>query len=120
MQLLPLLITALELPDPALRANVIDTLGVLAKEVPAEVSGSVSSVVLKVLKGIVGETQAGSGAIVNHFSFVLRNSSLTFHDTIETPSRFAGVSRGPSGVHRVLDTASAKDVGAEGIGKSGR
>ena len=47
---------------------MIDILGVLAREVPAEMSGSVGSIVLKVLEGIVGGTQAGSGAIVSHHS----------------------------------------------------
>lgn len=58
-QLLPLLITALDLPDPLLRANVIDALAVLVKEVPAEMENSISGIAGKVLKGLTGGAGAG-------------------------------------------------------------
>lgn len=75
-KLLPLLITALDLPDPALRANVIDTLAILAKELPTEMAASVSSIVLKVLKCIAGGSNAGSGVIK------LRLASLAYLATL--------------------------------------
>lgn len=60
-QLMPLLITALDLSDSALRANVIETLGVLAKEVPSEMQLAISGIVTKVLKGLsVGSSTKGS------------------------------------------------------------
>ncbi len=60
MQLLPLLITSLDLPDPALRANVIDTLALLAKEVPTEMSEHIVGLVQKVLKALVADTKGVS------------------------------------------------------------
>ena len=62
-QLLPLLITALDLPDLSLRANVIDTLGILAKEVPIDMDNSISGIALKVLRDVVDGTNA-KGAVV--------------------------------------------------------
>jgi DNA repair/transcription protein MET18/MMS19 len=50
------LITALDLPDPSLRANVLDTLTGLVKEVSTEMELTISSVVLKVLKGLSHST----------------------------------------------------------------
>lgn len=74
-QLLPLLITALDLPDPLLRANVIDALAVLVKEVPAEMENSISGIAGKVLKGLTGGSgtgqlpaQARSAAVSRTFS----------------------------------------------------
>lgn len=63
-QLLPLLITSLDLPDPFLRANVIETLGVLAKEVPGEMEHSIVNVVTKVLRDVVGDG-AKKGTVVS-------------------------------------------------------
>ncbi|BGP17780.1 hypothetical protein JCM10213v2_005822 [Rhodosporidiobolus nylandii] len=74
-KLLPLLITSLDLPDPLLRANVIDALTVLVKEVPGEVEHSVTSVVGKVLKGLTGEVK-GKGGVQ------LRLASLHFLGTL--------------------------------------
>ncbi|GAA6018123.1 hypothetical protein JCM8202_000190 [Rhodotorula sphaerocarpa] len=51
-KLLPLLITSLDLPDMALRADVIDALTILVKDVPAELENSISSIASKVLKGL--------------------------------------------------------------------
>ncbi|ORY74067.1 ARM repeat-containing protein [Leucosporidium creatinivorum] len=70
-KLLPLLITSLDLPDPALRANVIETLGLLAKEVPGEMENSVTNIVPKVLRGVVGD-EAKKGSVK------LRLASLGF------------------------------------------
>lgn len=52
LQLLPLLITSLDLPDTALRANVIEALTVLVNDVPAELEISVGSIATKVLRGL--------------------------------------------------------------------
>lgn len=64
LQLLPLLITSLDLPDPALRANVIETLGTLAKDVPNEMETSIASIVAKVLRGILVDVSNAKGAVV--------------------------------------------------------
>ncbi|GAA5981336.1 hypothetical protein JCM11641_005289 [Rhodosporidiobolus odoratus] len=77
-KLLPLLITSLDLPDPLLRANVVDALSVLVKEVPTDVENSIGSVVAKVLKGLTSEVGQGAGrGAVN-----LRLSSLDFLGTL--------------------------------------
>lgn len=60
LQLLPLLITSLDLSDPALRANVIDTLALLAREVPTEMSEHIVGLVGKVLKALVADTKSVS------------------------------------------------------------
>lgn len=67
LQLLPLLVSSLDLPDLTLRANVIDTLSVLVKEVPMEMDASISSMALKVLRGVVGEAanSKSRGAVVS-------------------------------------------------------
>ncbi|KAK4702028.1 DNA repair/transcription protein MET18/MMS19, partial [Phenoliferia sp. Uapishka_3] len=70
-KLLPLLITALDLPDPTLRANVIDTLAILAKEVPGDMENSVSGIALKVLRDVV-ENANVKGAVK------LRLAALSF------------------------------------------
>ncbi|GAA5866345.1 hypothetical protein JCM8547_000746 [Rhodosporidiobolus lusitaniae] len=77
-KLLPLLITALDLPDPLLRANVINALAVLVEQVPNEVDNSISSITTKVLKGLTGPTavKTGRGAAQ------LRLSSLLFLGTL--------------------------------------
>ncbi|GAA5888696.1 hypothetical protein JCM6882_009055 [Rhodosporidiobolus microsporus] len=76
-KLLPLLVTSLDLPDPLLRANVIDALTVLVKEVPTEVERQIVGMVGKVLKGLTGEKgEKGKGAAQ------LRLSSLTFLGTL--------------------------------------
>ncbi|KAM0750891.1 hypothetical protein T439DRAFT_325940 [Meredithblackwellia eburnea MCA 4105] len=70
-KLMPLLVTALDLPDANLRANVIDTLGVLAKEVSSQLELSVGNIALKVLRDVV-ENATVQGAVK------LRLSSLAF------------------------------------------
>ena len=58
--------TALDLPDAALRANVIETLGILAREVPTEMNGSVDGIVTKLLKGITSQESTNTiGAVVS-------------------------------------------------------
>ncbi|GAA5964949.1 hypothetical protein JCM21900_001908 [Sporobolomyces salmonicolor] len=71
-KLLPLLVTSLDLPDPALRANVIDTLAVLVKEVPTEMDNSISSIAVKALRSLTSDTSSSRGAIK------LRLASLNF------------------------------------------
>ncbi|GAA6003750.1 hypothetical protein JCM10207_003581 [Rhodosporidiobolus poonsookiae] len=75
-KLLPLLLNALDLPSPVLRANVIDALSVLVKEVPSDVETSIGSVVAKVLKGLTAEREGGRAGA--H----LRLSSLAFLATL--------------------------------------
>lgn len=82
-----MLITALDLPDPALRANVIETLGVLAKAVPAEMSGSVSGIVLKVLKGLRGDEAMTASAVVTS----VRSSRLRIQLTSTQKLRLASL-----------------------------
>ncbi|BGP09496.1 hypothetical protein JCM10049v2_005369 [Rhodotorula toruloides] len=77
-KLLPLLITALDLPDPLLRANVIDALAVLVKEVPAEMENSISGIAGKVLKGLTGGAGAGQTPAQARSAAQLRLSSLSF------------------------------------------
>ncbi|KAI5478911.1 DNA repair/transcription protein [Pseudohyphozyma bogoriensis] len=74
-KLLPLLITSLDLPDPGLRANVVQTLGVLAKEVPTELENSISGIVTKVLRGLT-EDKVGRGSVK------LRVASLSFLEVL--------------------------------------
>ncbi|GAA5832383.1 hypothetical protein JCM11251_006429 [Rhodosporidiobolus azoricus] len=87
-KLLPLLITSLDLPDPLLRANVIDALTVLVKEVPTEVERQIASVVAKVLKGLTGEkVERGRGQmsvapVLSSSSQQLRLASLNFLGTL--------------------------------------
>ncbi|GAA5907475.1 Met18p [Sporobolomyces salmoneus] len=52
-KLLPLLITSLELPDPILRANVIDTLGILVLEIPQLLEPNISSIVSKTIRSAI-------------------------------------------------------------------
>ena len=61
LQLVPLLITSLDLPDASLRANVLDALGTLVAEVPAELDNAISGIVGKVLRGLNGETATAQG-----------------------------------------------------------
>ncbi|GAA5932916.1 hypothetical protein JCM3775_005263 [Rhodotorula graminis] len=73
-KLVPLLITSLDLPDAALRANVLDALSTLVAEVPAELDNAISGIVAKVLRGLSGETATAQGRAAVH----LRLSSLAF------------------------------------------
>ncbi|GAA6032143.1 hypothetical protein JCM8097_007094 [Rhodosporidiobolus ruineniae] len=75
-KLLPLLLTALSLPSPSLRANVIDALSVLVKEVPTEVDNAIAGVASKVVKGLTAGEKGGKGEVL------LRLSSLHFLATL--------------------------------------
>ncbi|BGP33480.1 hypothetical protein JCM10296v2_005284 [Rhodotorula toruloides] len=77
-KLLPLLITALDLPDPLLRANVIDALAVLVKEVSTEMENSISGIAGKVLKCLTGGAGAGQSPAQARSAAQLRLSSLSF------------------------------------------
>lgn len=68
---MPLLITALDLPNPALRANVIETLAVLVKEVASEIEGSVTGIVTKLVKGLSSLVINSNtkGSVVRFFFF---------------------------------------------------
>lgn len=55
-KLLPLLITSLDLPDPALRANVINALRSLVAEAPETMEASISSIALKALSAYHDKT----------------------------------------------------------------
>ncbi|GEM08663.1 DNA repair/transcription protein [Rhodotorula toruloides] len=83
-KLLPLLITALDLPDPLLRANVIDALAVLVKEVPAEMENSISGIATKVLKGLIGGPGPGGSPAQARSAAQLRLSSLSFLASLPT------------------------------------
>jgi len=74
-QLLPLLITSLDLPDSAMRANVIDTLALLAKEVPTAMSEHIVSLVTKVIAALVADTKS-----VTRDSVVSSNTPFFCHD----------------------------------------
>ncbi|GJN90351.1 hypothetical protein Rhopal_003362-T1 [Rhodotorula paludigena] len=77
-KLLPLLITSLDLPDPLLRANVLESLATLVKEVPSEMEHSISGIATKVLRGLTGETSQGAGKA----AVQLRLASLSFLATL--------------------------------------
>lgn len=57
-QLLPLLVTSLDLSDAGLRANVIDALTVLVKDVPSELENSINGITTKVLRGLTAVSGA--------------------------------------------------------------
>lgn len=105
-QLLPLLMTALDLPDPNLRANVIDTLAVLVKEVSSEMVDGVNGIVVKLLKGL-----SSKGSVVRfpfpRFHLPHHSLILSFMNT-ETPTRFAGIPRPLTSSHQICDTSSAQ------------
>ena len=67
VQLLPLLISSLDLPDFELRANVINTLSLLVKEIPMELDTSISSMAIKVLRGALNDAASTriKGAVVS-------------------------------------------------------
>lgn len=66
-QLLPLLISSLDLPDFELRANVIDTLSLLVKEIPMEMDNSISSMAVKILRAALADAarRRTKGAVVS-------------------------------------------------------
>ncbi|GAA6059776.1 hypothetical protein JCM10212_001984 [Sporobolomyces blumeae] len=78
-KLVPLLITSLDLPSPSLQANVIDTLGILVREVPSQLEPSIHSITAKVLKAAVGLDQRGGKVTASGpEATTLRVSSLEF------------------------------------------
>ncbi|GAA5933513.1 Met18p [Sporobolomyces koalae] len=82
-KLLPLLITSLDLPDPNLRSNVIDTLGILVREVPETLEPSISSIALKTLKSATTSSSSPNGPDPNSPGSVkLRLSCLQFLGTL--------------------------------------
>ncbi|GAA5979071.1 hypothetical protein JCM5350_007056 [Sporobolomyces pararoseus] len=73
-KLLPLLITSLDLPDPVLRSNVIDTLGILVKEIPETLEPFISSIATKTIRSALGTVKEDRSP----GSIKLRLSSLNF------------------------------------------
>ncbi|GAA6016857.1 hypothetical protein JCM11491_001829 [Sporobolomyces phaffii] len=77
-KLLPLLITALDLPDAHLRANVIDTLAVIVREAPALVEPSITSIATKALKSAVADSAPLPSLPQSPGAIKLRISCLRF------------------------------------------
>ena len=107
-QLLPLLITALDLPDPSLRANVIDTLSILAKEVPGDMENSISGIALKVLRDVVDSTNVKGAVVRPLLSSFTMPDFLLMSGEAETSTGRIGVLGPPAGAHPVRDAAPAE------------